>query len=183
MENGIFDVAAKAAAMGHTLQFLTKRPEKALDILGEYCNWLKDEPNIYIGVSAENQEWADKRIPILLQIPAAVRFVSLEPLLGPIDLEFLTEHTGSNKEMNRPLVMWDLKNGLDWIIVGAESKGAWPGRECKTEWIDSIVNQGENAEVPIFVKQVHHKGKLIKDPKVLWQRLCYPQQYPKGETR
>lgn len=78
----------------HTYQILTKRPERIL----EYLDWMKDRQsrgefavefslrNVWLGVSAENQEQADKRIPLLLQIPATVRFVSCEPLLEPVDL-------------------------------------------------------------------------------------------------
>ena len=160
----------------HTFQILTKRHEQLLEYSKRrHYVW----PDNVIGmVSCENQKWADKRIPYLLQCGFKTTGVSLEPLLGPIDFEFLTEHTGCNAEMNRPLVMWDLKNGLDWVIIGAESNGAYPGRECKSEWVDNIVNQCENAKVPCFVKQVHYKGKLIKDPKILTDRLGWPQNYP-----
>lgn len=79
----------------HIWQILTKRPDKALAyyrerprISQEHDGWPDPTmaPNIWLGVTAENQEWTDERIPVLLQIPAAVRFVSFEPLLGPIDL-------------------------------------------------------------------------------------------------
>ncbi|MHB1420745.1 MAG: DUF5131 family protein [Bacillota bacterium] len=78
----------------HTFLILTKRPERML----EFYNWLQDRPkngdmsvefarpHIWLGVTAETQEMADLRIPILLQIPAAVRFVSVEPMIGPVDL-------------------------------------------------------------------------------------------------
>lgn len=69
----------------HTFQVLTKRPERALSVLNDLYaqhNWGDPSPNIWLGVTAENQRAANERIPFLLQIPAAVRFVSCEPLLG-----------------------------------------------------------------------------------------------------
>lgn len=81
---------------------LTKRPEN-IDTLAPYGGALKPWPrNVWLGTSAETQEWADKRIPVLLDVPAAVRFVSYEPALGPI--HWREEWTD-----------------LDWVIVGAES--------------------------------------------------------------
>lgn len=70
-----------------TYQILTKRPELVRDRLP--ADWGDGYENVWLGVSAENQEYADERIPLLLKIPAAVRWVSAEPLLGPIDLERL----------------------------------------------------------------------------------------------
>ena len=90
-------------------------------------------PNVWLGVSAENQEWADKRIPLLLQTPAAVRFLSAEPLLGAIDL--------------RPYL-----DSIDWVIVGGESGPQ--ARPCCVDWIEQIVAQCRAAAVPCFVKQV-----------------------------
>jgi protein gp37 len=182
----------------HTFQILTKRPERAKVLFTEYYNTLRKLPgnyrvttpffNIWLGVSAENQEWADKRIPILLQIPAAVRFVSLEPLLGSIDLT----NKGMKNKYSRPTaftdkgigIEWtdpgDKYIGLDWVIIGAESKGAYQGRECKKEWIDNIVGQLRAAGVPGFVKQIPRfkSNLLIKEPKMI-KHLGYPQQYPK----
>jgi len=91
-------------------------------------------PNVWLGVSVENQETADQRIPILLDTPAAVRFLSCEPLLAPIDLRIAAF------------------NGIDWVIVGGESG---PGaRPCEVAWIRSIVEQCKAAGVPAFVKQL-----------------------------
>jgi protein gp37 len=82
----------------HIFQYLTKRPERMLDVMkGWYRRSLRashpDEEfgwpvrsNIWLGVSVENQYWADRRIPLLLETPAAIRFLSLEPLLKPVDL-------------------------------------------------------------------------------------------------
>lgn len=107
-------------------------------------------PNVWLGVSVENQAAADERIPLLLQCPAAVRFLSCEPLLGPLQLDsgprggpprFLST------EIDHPN---DVK--LDWVIVGGESGLA--ARYCDVAWIRSIVEQCQAASVPCFVKQL-----------------------------
>jgi protein gp37 len=111
-------------------------------------------PNVWLGVSCENQQAADERIPLLLQTPAAVRFVSAEPLLGPIDFDsqgFLEDCPGidgcPDPSFNTPSVP-----GLDWLIVGGESG---PGaRPCAEEWIEDIIGQCASAKVPLFVKQL-----------------------------
>ena len=88
-------------------------------------------PNVHLGVSCENQEAADERIPILRSIPAALRWVSAEPLLAEVKL---------------PL------DGIDWVVVGGESG---PGaRQCCVEWIEKIVRDCKGALVPVFVKQL-----------------------------
>jgi protein gp37 len=94
--------------------------------------------NLWVGVSVENQEWADKRIPVLLQIPEARRFISAEPLLAPIDLN-------RNYDCG---TFWGDK--LNWVIVGPETGQG--RRECKPEWIRSIIEQCDAAKVPVFVK-------------------------------
>jgi protein gp37 len=103
-------------------------------------------PNVWLGVSVENQETADERIPILLDAPAAHRFVSAEPLLGPIDLsEYLPgdQWWTSDHPMEAP---------TNWVIVGGESG---PGaRPCDVAWIRSIVGQSRSAGVPCHVKQL-----------------------------
>jgi protein gp37 len=87
-------------------------------------------PNCWIGTSTENQVMADKRIPILLQIPAAVRFLSCEPLLGEINLKIIP----------------------NWVICGGES--GTDSRPCHVEWLKSIVQQCQSAKTPVFVKQL-----------------------------
>lgn len=102
-------------------------------------------PNVWLGVSVEDQQRADERIPLLLQTPAAVRFISAEPLLGPIDL-------------HSPVLEADSDDYLDWVIVGGESG---PGaRRCDVSWVRSIAEQCRAAHVPVFVKQL---GAFIVD--------------------
>lgn len=98
--------------------------------------------NIWLGTSVEDQVRADERIPHLLRCPAAVRFLSVEPLLGPVDLKLGSR--GNDLRTRAPYI--------GWVIVGGESG---PGaRPCNVEWIESIVTQCKAAGVPVFVKQL-----------------------------
>lgn len=110
-------------------------------------------PNAWLGVSAENQAAADERIPLLLQCPAAVRWVSAEPLLGPINFARIRvpnapapPFTGHALHEYR-----GFRDRLDWVIVGGESG---PGaRPMEAAWVCSIQRQCEAARVPFFFKQ------------------------------
>ena len=101
--------------------------------IGDATAWPWPLGNVRLGVSVENQQAADERIPILLDTPAACRFLSIEPLLGPVNLS--------------PWI-----DRLDWIIVGGESGSN--ARPCDIEWIGSVVDQCKAAGVPVFVKQL-----------------------------
>jgi protein gp37 len=115
-----------AACPQHTFQVLTKRSRRLRD-MAERLPWPK---NVWIGVSVENQRVLG-RIDDLRQVPASVRFLSCEPLLGPMDCLGL--------------------EGIDWVIVGGESG---PGaRPMKPEWVESILNQCRRAKVAFFFKQ------------------------------
>ena len=112
-------------------------------------------PNVWLGVSVEDQAAADERIPALLDTPAAVRFLSCEPLLEPVDLEpwlrrVATSGPGWRMTGGSAMAIADIV--LDWVIVGGESG---PGaRPCDVGWIRDIVGQCRAAEVPVFVKQL-----------------------------
>jgi len=107
-------------------------------------------PNLWLGVSIENQQTADDRLSTLLTIPAAVRFASYEPALGPVSLwAFL-------KTALRDRSLYALKApempGLDWVICGGESG---PGaRPCALEWLEAVLKQCREADVACFVKQL-----------------------------
>lgn len=123
-------------------------------------------PNVWVGVSAEDQHWADIRIPALLQTPAAVRFVSAEPLLGPIDLIGHPDHgcegIGPAIAHHGVSVQTDYGTGveydcehqaaIDWVIVGGESGAG--ARPMQAEWAQAIVRGCQSAQVPVFVKQL-----------------------------
>jgi protein gp37 len=124
--------------------------------------WPDVFPNVWLGVTAENQQRADERIPILLQIPAAVRFVSVEPMLGPVDLTqidiggnvWINSLTGDCKSYHPYGGMWKInesKNKLDWVICGGETG---PGaRPMHPEWARSLRDQCQAAGTPFFFKQ------------------------------
>ena len=104
-------------------------------------------PNVWLMVSAEDQQRADERIPHLLRCPAAVRGVSLEPLLMPIDIKLYLPLTTHGR--GGPI---KATGGLDWLIVGGES--GLKARPCDVEWIRSIVQQGAEAGCQVFAKQL-----------------------------
>lgn len=103
-------------------------------------------PNVWLGVSCENQAAADERIPLLLRCPAVVRWVSAEPLLGPINFDARSMGCVGHlaETFGNPL--------LHWIVVGGESG---PGaRPCRVDWIRDIVDDCRAAGVAVYVKQV-----------------------------
>ena len=152
----------------HTFQVLTKRPERMRVFTTETASSVV-LPNVHLGTSCENQEIADERIPYLLQTPAAVRFLSMEPLLGPVDLTnrclsinpddsdrctMKTGHRGNHHAL-RPTKGWGkdeptFLEGINWVIVGGESG---PGaRPMDPEWVRSIRDQCVAAGVPFLFK-------------------------------
>lgn len=124
----------------HTFQILTKRPERAVDFYGGTSGAGLSAPplrNVWLGTSIEDQKTADERIMHLLVCPAAIRFLSVEPMLGPIRL----------------LLKWEADGPalLDWVIVGGESG---PGaRPMHPDWVRSVRDQCKAAGVPFFFKQ------------------------------
>lgn len=188
--------AVMALCPQHTFQVLTKRPERMLEyfadrprlckiqyakevITGEMPSgiWTGSWPihNVWLGVSVENQEYADKRIPLLLQAPAAIRFCSYEPALGPVDFTKLRHDLlapsnglqrvlGDEQEFNA--IRGERIQGrigysyqkLDWIIVGGESGAG--ARTFNIEWARAVLRQcgygyrSSRPEVQVFVKQL-----------------------------
>ncbi|MFA6281254.1 MAG: DUF5131 family protein, partial [Candidatus Omnitrophota bacterium] len=133
-------------------------------------------PNLWLGVTAENQQRADERIPILLQIPAAKRFVSIEPMLGKINLISDIGGTlwiggqrgcsGKHRGIGTPDCPITLhhhhdhrcKMGLDWVIVGGET--GHNARPMNNEWATLIQQQCESAGVPFFYKSSGGRNKI-----------------------
>jgi len=166
--------AVMALAPQHTFQVLTKRHGRMRSLLRSVtfhdamvdaasARGAKDLivwplPNVWLGVSVENQQWADIRIPALLDTPAAVRFLSCEPLLGPVDLR---------------------TSCLDWVIVGGESgRGARP---MDLDWVRSLRDQcTSTVGVSFFYKQQGsgdggHKSRRELDGRA-WD------EFPGGES-
>ena len=140
-----------AKAHWHTYQVLTKRPERMAEVL---LRWQRDGltlreghgvilPNVIVGTSIENQEYADRRIPYMIPLLDAgwKTMLSCEPLLGPIVFK---DVPGFNR--------YDLSlHGL-WVVVGGESGNGAAG--CDVDWVRSIVSQCKSAFVAVFVKQL-----------------------------
>lgn len=128
----------------HTFQILTKRPDRMLEFMNAYCEYpgtnRQPLPNVWLGVSCEDQKQADLRIPLLLQAPAAIRFLSCEPLLAPIDLD-----------NHLPIMERSAGNDLHWVIAGGES--GHHARPMHPDWVRSIRDQCHAANVPFFFKQ------------------------------
>lgn len=136
---------------------LTKRPENIRRHCGDGLprSWAESMPtNVWLGTSVENQATADERIPELLKVPAAVRFLSCEPLLGPVNFMqvLITEKLNRGcPESWRPEAFQPGPK-LDWAIVGGESGGG--ARPCAVEWVRFIVSQCRAAGAACFVKQL-----------------------------
>lgn len=164
----------------HVFQVLTKRPERmrrylddpstvcrvtlamkamGLNLHGENSPPVWPLPNVWLGVSVEDQETANERIPILLQTSASIRWISAEPLIGPIVLEDVRPPAGRIPDpvgMFRSIRQKGSPPGslsrIDWVVVGGESGPK--ARSSKKEWFESLIAECASADVPIFVKQL-----------------------------
>lgn len=165
----VFNVMAEAPQ--HIFQVLTKRPDRLRQIMNgpkhhglwSHKLWHRSVlPNVWLGTSVEDQQRANERIPLLLDTPAAVRWLSMEPLLGPIDLIHVEDSTvfpGTSVSALTGWGGWDYprpgpQSGLpsiDWVVLGGESG---PGaRPMHPDWARSIRNQCREAQVPFLFKQ------------------------------
>ena len=158
-------LATMVATPQHTHQLLTKRPER----MAEYFTRHPVPDHCWLGVSVEDQP-CTTRLDTLLQIPAAVHFVSCEPLLGPLDV---TPWLGT----------------LSWVIIGGESGKASNARPMQSDWALAILQQCQAAQVPVFFKQAgthlakawycrHPKGATL----AAWPAAFQVQQFP-GQAR
>jgi len=170
-----------AVAKQHTFLLLTKRPERMLAYLIdssiarcdgrgetarridprvplEYLSW--PLPNIWLGVTVEDQQRADERIPILLETPAAKRFVSIEPMLGPVMMRRISKPAGERYPWGYDYLTgveygpYHCNRGmprLDWVIVGGESGPN--ARPMHPDWARSLRDQCQEAGTPFFFKQ------------------------------
>jgi protein gp37 len=157
--------ATMFSAPQHIFQVLTKRPERMRECLSHpdfretmlmHAGWGGPIewplPNVWLGASVEDQPRADERIPHLLRCPAAVQFLSCEPLLGAINF------------MNADGDGWrgGMRGAIHWVIVGGESGPN--ARPCDVAWIRSIVNQCKGSGVPCFVKQLGSVPRIHTSP-------------------
>lgn len=190
-----FEVMAQAEH--HIFQVLTKRPERMWAFLRELYNTdlappgASPYPNIWLGVSVENQETAKERIPLLVETPAPVHFLSAEPLLGPLDLrqwllrcicgeKYFDDGCGGHHHycpVSRHNFFY--KPGLDWVIVGAES--GTRARWMDENWVRSIRDHCRAASVPFFYKQKLVNGNKVSLPELdgqVWAQLPSPTPTP-----
>jgi protein gp37 len=188
----------------HVFQILTKRPERMRDYVREAIKHPPFSPglpqNIWLGTSCEDQARADERVPLLLATPAAVRWVSAEPLLGPINFQRLSvlnlpddppgpscvrrvmSLTGEIKDVEpRSGRLFDAgdTSRLDWIVVGSESGRA--ARPMAAQWARDIREQCKVAGVPFFMKQMSGRpfsAAIIKDIRYFPEDLKV-REYPR----
>jgi len=149
--NSVFGVMYKST---NTYIILTKRPENMKRFFENHvymgAPWsvnYKYNPNFWLGVSVSTQKDADRLIPILLQIPAAVIWISIEPLLEDVYIK----------------PEWRKK--ISWVVIGAESGPH--RRKCDNEWIIRIARTFEGDGIPVFIKQAEINGKVVSMPEIL----------------
>jgi protein gp37 len=174
----------------HIFQILTKRPERMRRVINEELPEFVAElmwgdstlsmaigdhwplPNVWLGVSVENQRTADERIPLLLQTPAAVRFLSIEPMIGPVNLDGIWGYPGSAD--GAQLDNWP----IHWVIVGGESG---PGaRPMHPDWVRGLRDQCQAAGVPFFFKQ-WGEWAAISQPVDVYHASCGFQTLGPGQ--
>lgn len=143
--------AVMAMCPQHTFQVLTKRAERMQAWTSGWRPASLTErgrewplPNVWLGVSAERQQEADERLPYLINSPSAVRFLSAEPLLGPILLQHRELIGGKVRN-------WLGEGGLNWCIVGGESGPS--ARPMRPEWVRSLRDQHAGTGAAFFFKQ------------------------------
>ncbi len=179
--------AVMAEARRHTFQVLTKRPDRMAHLITQ---WYTPQagapaagpaggpagplPNVWLGVSVEDQAAADERIPLLLQTPARIRFLSCEPLLGSLNLVDYLQLTDANQMTDerwethgwgydrntggfmgvapRGSIPYNPRPGLDWVIIGGES--GHHARAMDMAWAQSLVEQCAAAGIAVFMKQL-----------------------------
>jgi protein gp37 len=180
--------AVMAAGRQHTFQLLTKRHGRMRSLLGQDAfrarvrtelaelrglmladvalNW--PLPNVWLGVSVEDQKRADLRIPALLDTPAAVRFLSCEPLLGPVDLQHVgpdqlavCDPTDIGYESGGP-GGWMPGETIDWVIVGGESGSA--SRPMHPQWARQIRDECRRTQTAFHFKQWGESAPLDQLP-------------------
>jgi protein gp37 len=223
--------ATMALTPQHTHQVLTKRPERMLEYMqsidmgdggpslprGFRIAYQADNiqpppnkalscwpmPNVWLGVSVEDQKRAGERIPVLLKIPAAVRFLSIEPMLGPVDLtavkdddwktnptyhpgqpmgtmhalkQFVPRDSGGTEPWGESVTELNRVHTIDWVITGCES--GLGRRPWSLEWDQAIERQCRAAGVAFFRKQIVLDGRVSKDA-AEWPEHLRVQEFPR----
>jgi len=174
-----------------TGQILTKRPERVSFAWNSYIAQFGSQhwpPNVWIGGSFSTQADLDRGLPDLLRVPAAVRFLSLEPLLEPVRVfppdppeppGIDSDHDWAARLTGAESALLDCRyeaTPIDWIIIGAESGPH--RRPCRLEWVRAIVEQCDAAGTAVFVKQLEIDGRLSRDP-AEWPPWARRQEDPR----
>lgn len=197
-------MAAVALQPQHTFLFLTKRPKRMVIYFndpyvqkrvankagisthfwpGDGLRWNKwPLKNLWLGVTVCNQAEANEKIPLLLDTPAAKRFVSIEPMLGEVSLTGIMSGVNDDLDALRGLFFqsdhWNPSNPgvkcekLDWVIAGSESGPK--ARPMNIEWARIIKDQCIATDTPFFLKQATIDGKLVKMPELdgkVWEQV------------
>jgi protein gp37 len=167
----------------YAFQVLTKRPERARkwnDVLGAQARPWPD--NVWLGTSVEDQLRADERIPHLLSVDAPVRFVSCEPLLGPVDLRWIQTPVVEINALTGDHGVHRPHRGrsdrrVHWVIVGGETGPR--AREMNPLWALQLYQQCVQFEVPFFFKQWTNR-KQPWDLHPHFQQVAATRQFPEG---
>jgi protein gp37 len=170
----------------HVFQLLTKRAWRLQVLMPHIWSVAGLLPNIWLGVSVESQKYADERIPLLLQTPAAVRFLSVEPQLEAVNLRLCCDcghrHIGQCQAQMRDdhgsytclcPAPFNQRNEISWVICGGESG---PGaRPFNLAWAESLQAQCKASGVPFFMKQLGSKPEVNYQRWLTDKRLCHGQ--------
>jgi protein gp37 len=150
-------VDTMAACPQHTFQVLTKRPER----LQAYGATRPLPPWVHVGISAEDQPRLETRWPWLAGTSVMVRWISYEPMLGPLDLASAMARAGR-------------REAPGWVVAGGESGARY--RPMDLSWLEAIARQCEVMAIPLFVKQDHgaRQGQQGRIPDGLWARKTFP---------
>ena len=176
--------AAAVSLTNLQLLLLTKRPENIMRMVPEGW-WSKSRwpAHVWVGTTVENQEMANERIPLLLDVPAHVRFLSMEPLLGPVDLLDIQPPSGRHLLLSYNCLSGErMTDGMNeprgggeriqWVIVGGESGAG--ARPMHPEWPSDLREQCEYEGVPFFYKQW---GEFLPADMALARQLPGAHQY------
>ncbi len=154
----LVDIFQAMTMANHYYFILTKRPGRMKAFFQNCEDWdITEWPGVWLGVSVENQKTADERIPVLCQIPAPKKFISVEPMLEGIHF-----YRG-----------WFGINGINWVLCGEETGPK--ARPLHPDWVRSLRDQCQAAGIPFFLKQMEINGKVVKMPKLdgkIWEE--YP---------
>lgn len=151
----IFEILDAMVGSKQVFQCLTKREDIMMAVVNEYCELrgLSRLPeNIWMGITVESQKWYDKRINFLIRAKVSVRWLSMEPLLGPVDLYLAGTLP---HDFFTPPVTGYLQVGhfIHWVVVGGESGFPKDCRPTHPDWFRSIRDQCRDYDIPFFFKQ------------------------------